>query len=358
MSTPDSAYRVRLLDESEIDALHALSVACFAERANSATFIRSRYFSQTGPQADVVVVDDAGSVVAAQTVTYLPFLLRGEPVFAGMFTDGMTHPEHRRRGLFRMAINEAERLAFEKQVAFLFTMPNDESLPAFERSDRWRVLPDRRLLVRPINWGGVLRDRGVPGWISGLMGLPIDLVLKARGRLSDAVTEVDDVSELVTDLDLLASRSTVASSAILCRRDAGFLHWRFFENPTFAYRCFVHHGSNGVNAYCITTTEQRMGTTIGYAVDFLWSDTEAMDTLFQHVAERLRESGVRLFGAIVSSSQQVEALKRCGFRDVNPKFTGRAFHTAYAPNPAQPQLATQLDQPDDWLLSLADFDTI
>jgi GNAT superfamily N-acetyltransferase len=317
-------WSIELLKADGTVALQELSVACFGEGAQSAEFFQQRFFGAPGPDADVVVARSGGRLVGAQAVTYLEFLIGGRPETAGMFTDGMTHPEHRRKGIFRALRLEAERRAFDKGASLLFTMPNDLSLPSFQHSPGWHVLPDRVLLARVLDVGGLLQDWGLP---------------RPLARGTDALTHwaVRNGSHL----------------------DTRGLDWRFFKNPSWRYRYFVARDASGSPcAYLVTAGERRMGTLLCYAVDMLWTDKQSMVRLLDFAALALKNHGARVFGSIVSSPSLTRVLRGAGFSRVPPAVSKRSFHTAYAVHPSRQDVAAVARQGDAWFLSLADFDTI
>src|SRR5262249_19518422 len=167
-------------------------------------------------------------------------------------------------------IDAAERFAFDRGVAFLFTMPNDESLPAFERSPSWKILPDRLLRALPLNLNKLLADRGWPRAASAIAGWVGDARFARRWRSPPAtVEERTDLSSLRGELDRLAARVGERYGGVMCRRDWGFVRWRFCENPTFRYRYFVSRGPDGIDGYLISASEHRMGTRVVHVVDWL-----------------------------------------------------------------------------------------
>lgn len=338
----------------EVGAMRALSVAAFGPRAVTEAFIRQRFFG-TMP-AEVVVAESDGELIGSQAITYLPFVVNGKPETGAMFTEGVTHPNHRKRGVFRALLDEAERQAFERGACLLFTMPNDESFPAFERSPAWRVLPDREFRAAVLDLGGFLEDRGMPAALARSVGACHSFW---RGHATDGGEEIPVLTDVGSDLDGLAQRLPT-TAAVICRRDAAFLDWRFTRNPVWTYRYFVSRDAGGhVDAYLVTTTEQRMGTTLSHMVDAAAGEYPgALPALIRFAGSVLRSDGTRLFGAIFTSPVLRETLRHAGFRAVPQFISKRRFHTVCMPDPARPDMADVCMRGDAWYLTLADFDTI
>lgn len=337
-----------------------LSRLCFGERADKIEFIRSRYTHNTGAAAHVMIAEASGEIVATQAVTLLPFYLGGQPCVGGMYTAGMTHPGHRKRGIFREVVDACREFAFESGCAFLFTMPNDESFPAFQKMPDWICLPDRRLRAFPLNVGRVLRDRGVPRPFAAIAGRIADAFFQSRWiRVPSAVREVATFAEFAAELDRLADERGRRCGGVQCKREARFLRWRFDENPTFRYRRFVAIGATGLEGYLVTTDEHRMGTRLTHVVDWLAADRpDVLEGLLAAAANAARESGSGLLTLIAADGVEIERFAAFGFRGVPTRLAGRAFHTAICPNPARPELRVRLADPSAWYLTLGDFDTI
>ena len=240
-------------------------------------------------------------------------------------------------------------------------MPNDMSLPAFAKSPIWRLLPDRRLSVLLLDGVRFLNDLGVPRLPAKLIG--------GIGRLASAkpwrrevagATEIGDPGEVAEGLDRLWGRAARRYEGIACRRDHAFLDWRFAQNPTWQYRYFVSRdGAGQLDAYVVTTTEQRMKTTVSHVVDMLFGDDAgSLGRLLAFVSRVLREEGTTVFGAITSSPGLRAVLRGVGFRTVSRWLSRRGFHTACAPHPHRPDAARWCESGDAWYLTLADFDTI
>ena len=353
-------WSIELLKADGTVALQELSVACFGEGAQSAEFFQQRFFGAPGPDADVVVARSGGQLIGAQAVTYLEFLIGGRPETAGMFTDGMTHPEHRRKGIFRALRLEAERRAFDKGASLLFTMPNDLSLPSFQHSPGWHVLPDRVLLARVLDVGGLLQDWGLPRPLArGTDALTHWAVRNGSHLDTRGLEEATELAAFAAEIDAMAAQTLDRLGGVVCARGQSFLDWRFFKNPSWRYRYFVARDASGSPcAYLVTAGERRMGTLLCYAVDMLWTDKQSMVRLLDFAALALKNHGARVFGSIVSSPSLTRVLRGAGFSRVPPAVSKRSFHTAYAVHPSRQDVAAVARQGDAWFLSLADFDTI
>lgn len=356
----DRYWSTRLLRPSDAEAMAELSRRCFGERADSIDFIRSRYTESKGPPAFVWAAEAEGELIGTQAITLLPFFVGGGEATVGMFTAGMTHPKHRKRGVFREVVEAAERFGFEQGVAGLFTMPNDESYPSFQKSKLWRTLTDRPLRAMAIDVRRLLADRGLPGFVAGIGGWLGDMKYGPRlNRAAAGVSEITDLVEIGDQLDRLAEIRGHEFGGFMCRRDHAFLRWRFTENPTYRYRYFISRGALSLDGYLVTRTETRMGTRIAHVVDWLAaSGPDILESLLAAAGRAAREDGAALLTMIASGGVEVERFAAFGFHVVPTRLAGRSFHTAYAVNPAHPELHELAAKDGAWYLTLGDFDSI
>ena len=70
------------------------------------------------------------------------FQLKGNSIVAAQSADTMTHPEHRKKGLFQQLAKQTYDLAREQNIQFIFGFPNHNSLPGFIKL-KWQFLPDQ-----------------------------------------------------------------------------------------------------------------------------------------------------------------------------------------------------------------------
>jgi GNAT superfamily N-acetyltransferase len=358
--TTNGNWKVRLLRGDEAGAMHRLSVACFGNGALSETYCHQRFCNGSATPAEVVVAESDGRVVGAQAVTYLKFVVAGREETAGMFTDGMTHPNYRRQGIFRTLLEETERRAFGNGTSLLFTMPNDRSLPSFQRQPGWHILPDRILVARVMDVAGLLEDRGTPKPLARATGALTHWAIRNGSHLDpNALAEVPSLAPYAAEIDALAQQTLPRLAGVGCSRKYDYLDWRFEKNPTWRYRYFVAKNSGGpLSAYLVTVSEQHMGTSVSYAADMLWNNEQDMIRLLDFAALTVRNDGARLFASIVSSPALIRVLRKAGFRRVPAAVSKRSFHTAYAAHPDRSDIAAATREGDAWFLSLADFDTI
>jgi GNAT superfamily N-acetyltransferase len=174
--------------------------------------------------------DDSGRLAGMRPAVPITLDWRGEERPAYVFADAVVAPGHRGRGIFshlvRLITEQAEREDFT-----LFTIPNENSLPVYRRSDRLQVLGSTETLVRPIEWRryfvhrlGLEERAGAPlpdaGWRDGI----------ERGGLA-----LRPIERFDSDFDDVHA-ALAQRVATFTRRRRAFLQWRYFGCAAREYR--------------------------------------------------------------------------------------------------------------------------
>lgn len=78
-----------------------------------------------------IALTPQGNAAAYYGVIPCAFLLNGKTVLAAQSADTMTHPDHRKKGLFQRLANKTYELASVEGIEFVFGFPNQDSFPGF-----------------------------------------------------------------------------------------------------------------------------------------------------------------------------------------------------------------------------------
>jgi len=223
----------------------------FVQRASSGEFVSGYACS---PRRAVPSGDEARSAIVGET------------------GDVMTHPAWRKRGLFSAldvaAMAEARQLGWP----IVFGLPNRRSAHIFLELGWERVGT-----LRP--WAFVLRDgraareeRAKEGRLRGwLTPLAARSGRAARARLrSGAPLRAQRLTAFPRDVADL-SRRVEPRFALMVRRDADYLDWRFLRGPAGLHRAIALYDGPRLAAYVVVQVP-RPGESIGYLVDLLAAD--------------------------------------------------------------------------------------
>ncbi|MEM7078064.1 MAG: GNAT family N-acetyltransferase [Pseudomonadota bacterium] len=129
-------YRIRRVTTADMAALSALYKRCFDED-RSATWLAHKF--ATGPLGDeligCVALTGEGELAAFYGVFPLQMCIGERQIKAAQSGDTMTHPEHRKRGLFVRLAQATYALAREQGFALIYGFPNAQSRPGFVKLD-------------------------------------------------------------------------------------------------------------------------------------------------------------------------------------------------------------------------------
>jgi GNAT superfamily N-acetyltransferase len=271
--------------------------------------------------------------------------------------DVMTHPEWRKKGLFsaldRACMAETARLAWPA----VFGLPNRRSAHIFLELG-WKKVGT----VRP--WTFLLKDdeaarreRAREGRLQGwLVPLGMRKGKAARAKLAERsgkrfkARALDHFPREVEDL----SRAVEKRFALMVRRDAAWLDWRFVRCPSGLFRAFgVFDEHNALAGYAVVQLP-RPGEAQGWLVDVLARDDDALAAAISAGLERLELAGAALVQAhAVDGSWWCERLQEAGF--LPPKASNHLIVIAWFNDPRHPIAKAALDA-RGWYLTDGDRD--
>lgn len=136
-------YRIEKLSAENIRHLIPLYKTVFHETV-SQKFLLKKYDTRSiGPEfVGFIAYTPHGKAVAYYGVIPCFFQLNGKKVIAAQSADTMTHPDHRKKGLFQNLALKTYALAAEHDIKFVFGFPNQDSYPGFIKLN-WQFLPDQ-----------------------------------------------------------------------------------------------------------------------------------------------------------------------------------------------------------------------
>jgi GNAT superfamily N-acetyltransferase len=238
--------------------------------------------------------------------------------------DVMTHPEWRKRGLFSALDRACMDASRELGWPLVFGLPNRRSAHIFLELG-WQKIGT----LRP--WTFVLasdaaarRERAKEGRIaSWLAPFARRGGHAARRRLRDAsrshgtALHAIELERFPPQVESL-SREVEKSFALMVRRDAAYLDWRFTKSPSQLHRVIGLHADDGALAgYCVVQVP-RADECVGYLVDVLARDEPAVAAAIESGLALLESAGASLVKATaIDGSWWSGWLERAGF--VPPK---------------------------------------
>jgi GNAT superfamily N-acetyltransferase len=331
MSTTD--YSIAVKGPEGLAQAHALAVACYGKRAEPPEWWEWQYFGPGAGDSKLVVATHGGDVVGMQPVTVRSFRRGDQRLTGAVFTGGMVHPGHRRRGLFTLLIRAAEQEAQRLGASAAVTMPNDASYPAFKKVG-WDDLGEREVHLR-----------------ATFLGVP-----KRTDQTPVALEEVPAFGPETVECD---ERSGSSRSAIGVARDAGWLAWRYRDNELYRYHRWQARDRSARLVGVLALSVMRVkGVSIGLLLDVLAGDHAVRAALLAAALRFLRAARVPALISVMSTAAVRRALGGLGFVRVPARVMPRGFHTmarALGSSPANQALPQRLD---GWLFTLGDWDGV
>lgn len=136
-------YRIEKLSAQNIHHLAPLYRAAFNQSV-SLQFLLKKYNTHFVGVEFIGFIAFTPMGMAAGFYGVIPclFQIKGRKVVAAQSADTMTHPDHRKKGLFQMLAKQTYALAREQNIQFVFGFPNEHSLHGFVNL-KWQFLPDQ-----------------------------------------------------------------------------------------------------------------------------------------------------------------------------------------------------------------------
>lgn len=356
----DQYCTTRLARPDDTDAVLRLVRTVHGDRypALNRSYWDWRYLSDAPFHADVVVAEHKGDVIGIQPVALFDFRWNEDRMKGAMYTGVLTHPAHRRRGVFRSLVSSANEHAAHRGASFSMTMPNEASLPGFRRFGGWEYPGPIPLYVKLASGVGGL-CRGVGRVAANLLGLPprVKSTRPATGRLRTSF-DVETVDHPPDELDELAESFARHCSALTIIRSTGYWNWRYCSKPASTYRTLLARRGGQVVGVVVTSAYRRFALEVGMILDLVAVGGLLPIRELLRIAEQDCVSrGVGLIACQATSPLMKQALKDEGYRCPRAGPLLKRFHFVYFPTgvagmPRKPNNVC------DWHLSFGDSDNI
>lgn len=135
--------------DSDLDAIVELMRVSLGESpTRTAAFFRWKHLKNPFGPSYVWVAEDEGRLVGLRAMMRWDFASQGRHVRAVRAVDTATHPDYRRRGLFKkLTLGMVDALGSDG-IQLVFNTPNDQSRPGYLKMG-WREVGRPTLWVRP-----------------------------------------------------------------------------------------------------------------------------------------------------------------------------------------------------------------
>jgi GNAT superfamily N-acetyltransferase len=322
------------------------------------TFYDWRYLSDTAFHGDILMADFEGRPIGIQPVSILDFQWNEARLRGAVYTGVLTHPAHRRRGIFQSLVSAANEHARRRGCQFSFTLPNERSLPGFLKTGEWHEPGLIPLHVKILDGRALLRPR--VGRISAhLVGwLPHPLFTRQRTFPTSRPLDIEPARLMPPELDRVFDEFSRDCGSLMVRRTADYWNWRYAAKPNAAYHLFIARRNGQVVGAVATSLEKRMGIEIGMVLDLIArGGIPVLCRLLRTAEEDLASRGLGLAACEATSPMLQAALRAEGYVGPRPTWLPKKFHFVYRPTGVA-GLSRIPSRVRDWHLTLGDSDTV
>ncbi len=274
----------------------------------------------------------------------------------GQQGDVMTHPDWRRKGLCGELSFVCGRATADAGWPMNWGFPNRQSASVFLKVG-WRsvgkIRPWSHFLRADV---GMRKERFREGRRAAL-GLPLAIRRCRAGRrqlqqLGAGRYEVRPIERFPAEVGAL-SQAVEQRFALMVRRDAAYLNWRFLDTPSGLQRALGVYLEGKLAGY-VVVQRPRDGEAVGFIVDLLAPEESAVAAALAAGLDELEQAGAGLVRATaVDGSWWQGRLASAGF--LAPKPDNHLFVYVSVQNPDHPLMA-HVDDASKWYLTDGDRD--
>lgn len=350
-------WTIRLAEAAELESLLALVRSLPGERYQGASseYWKWRYLNDAGFTAAIVAAVHDGRLIGVQPVSFFGWQWGAVRLTGAMYTGVLTHPDHRRKGVFRSLIDASNDLAAQRGAQFCMTLPNDVSLPGFLKFGDWKYPGCIPTWMKVLDGGELLAAKIGPlgrlvSWIPNLFFSRREPSNGSNGIDLEAVVHVPP------DLNDVSERFARLAGGCMIRRTADYWNWRH-AGPLSKYRTLIAR-KNGrlVGAIC-TTTQPRMGVEVGLIVDVVAEESQVLRALIAAADIEFRRLGCAVATCQSTCAVLNNALRVEGYRLPPRAIMPKQFHFVYRPT-GVPGLPREPAAINDWHLTFGDSDNV
>lgn len=223
--------------------------------------------------------------------------------------DTVTHPDHRRKGVFSALTEYAVNEAVDEGTDLLFNSPNSQSLPGYRKLG-WSRVDEVALLMkiaRPVRLARKVLQTSAKKMFGQRTAFEVNF------GVTDAGTE--NISARQKELtELLKNVDEWQSSVIVPVRSVEYLVWRYEQHPVHTYAAISLEDDEGFEALCFVRPVARWGGRGGLITDIFLRRPESS------LMKRLIDKTVDVLNLDVALMSRPGgaffdvSLRKCGFR--------------------------------------------
>jgi GNAT superfamily N-acetyltransferase len=359
-----ATWKVRVASAADHDAIlsQMLKIQSETEGFKSAGFGRPMWewqYLRHKHGSLVVIAEDQGAVCGYFHLLLFDMRCRDRSVIGAVIQDTATMASHRRQGIFgAMDVYALEQLR-QRGIHVVYGFANDRSLPGYKRNPAYTIMTRLPVYVCPMDVGGVLADHlhlGGLGKAVGRLTMPLYRALRVRTPRLNQGEEVVQLSQFDDEVEPVA-RAFADLTRFGIDRTTDFLNWRFLEKPSRDYTIWGLRRDGHLRAYVVTRVSTLFSTECIIFMDFGCA-REDQPALLRLIATRLaaeRKAGAGL-GVTQGLHPFFTQLRTLGFVRVPERFVPSPLH--FFASGLDPDISSEVVDPTNWLITLADWDVL
>ena len=349
--SPTASFSIEVATSADLPAILDLVGTEYSYPYNSAAYWQWRYSENPAAEVAIYVArGEGGQVVAMQPVSAYMMAIGGEVHDVHLFTAAITHPQYRRRGLFRQLIERIVADLGQRSDFFIFTFPNELSVRGFRQFAGWKQRESLSLYVRPLS---------LLSWLHPKNATPGDIearLVAAPERVGDLI--LSQASHFEEDtLPLL--HSAFSANVAYVRRNQEYLEWRYPGNPTGKYFVQQARRDDELVGYIVVKMSQRYGLRAGLIVDLVARDNQVAHMLLRRVIRTSRQHRSQALAYLVGRFNPYRsALLRAGLFPLPNNWTPRRFCLYVYPGGGSSGSLGKIIGESPWYVTWGDTDVI
>ncbi len=350
-------WQNRLYRPDDEDAVFQLTRAVYPDWDfdELKSYWRWRFFGSEACDTAILVADHQSQIVGIQPVAIFDFQWGQKVLQGAMYTGVLTHPDHRRKGIFRSLVDSTNEYASDRNAAFSMTMPNELSYPGFIRTGEWLDPGDIPMYIKVLDGRRLLTPK-IGAFCATAVGWTLRVPFWQQSRPDRESGEYEQVANAPADLDDLFSEYAQQLDNLMIRRTARYWNWRYSARPNSNYRTVEWRKAGKLVGIAATSIQERMGFDFGMILDYVCpGSTDPLKQLLRSAEADLHARGAGIVACQAMNASVAQALQHAGYRCAPTWLTRKKFHMVYRPH-GDERLPRLPSARNDWHLTFGDSD--
>ncbi len=315
-----------------------------------------RYLSDTDFRAVIIMAEHEGRPIAIRPMAFFDFQWGEERLKGVMHSAVLTHPDHRRRGIFRSMVASSNEYLARQGAQFSISMPNDLSVQGFLRWSDWHHAGFIPLYLKVADGSVMLRPRLGRAAAALLGWMPHPFFRRRGDPIGKQAFDCEQVTTMPNELDEVFDLFARDCETLMIRRTTAYWNWRYLARPNVAYRTLVARRAGRMMGVVATSVQKRAGLQLGMVLDIVGrGGLPVLRQLLRDAEAELVSRGAGLVTCQATSPILQRALREEGYRCPKPEWLPKRFNFVYRIS-GVPGLPREPSRLADWHLTFGDSD--